>query len=41
MVDAMITPLALVQFGDIVPAADRPACWWALLVGAPPTSLDS
>jgi hypothetical protein len=19
-----------------VPAAERPACWWALLVGAPP-----
>jgi len=19
-----------------IPAAERPACWWALLVGAPP-----
>jgi hypothetical protein len=23
---------------DAVPAVQRPACWWALLVGAPPTS---
>lgn len=40
MADAMVGPMAssaaLVQFGDIVPAAERPSCWWALLVGAPP-----
>lgn len=41
MVEAMAAPLTLVQFGDTVPAADRPACWWALLVGAPPTSRNS
>lgn len=22
--------------GYAVPAAERPSCWWALLVGAPP-----
>ena len=39
MVEAMIVPLMFAHFRAIVPAADRPACWWALLVGAPPTSL--
>jgi hypothetical protein len=35
MVDGMTTTDRSTG-GYSIPAAERPACWWALLVGAPP-----
>lgn len=33
----MLSSRAKIAGAMIIPAGDRPACWWALLVGAPPT----
>lgn len=38
MVRCMATPAEFAIRGTTIPAADRPACWWALLVGAPPAN---